>query len=60
MNLPSFTGSNKAFFFVSEYKITQSRQGDSLDGDGGLDDVFFHLHTPNTMYGLVASSHAPF
>lgn len=37
MNVPSFTGSNNAefFFFVSVYKISQSRQGDGLDGDEG-------------------------
>lgn len=55
MNVPSFTGSNKAvvFFFVSVYKITHSRQGDGLNGDRGLGDIFFHLfwtfvHTVNT------------
>lgn len=69
--MPSFTGSDKQIFFVSSYK-NRSQQargggGGGLDGDRGLDDVFFQrfltltfVHTANTFLQPTASFHNHF
>lgn len=71
MSVPSFTGSDKQIFFVSSYK-NRSQQargggGGGLDGDRGLDDVFFQrfltltfVHTANTFLQPTASFHNHF
>lgn len=50
MNVPTFTGFNKAVFFVSVYKVTHSRQGDSLGGNEGWITYLLNTAEPFCLY----------
>lgn len=50
MNVPTFTGFNKAVFFVSVYKITHSRQGDSFGGNEGWITYLLNTAEPFRFY----------
>lgn len=50
MNVPTFTGFNKAVFFVSVYKVTHSRQGDSFGGNEGWITYLLNTAEPFRLY----------